>query len=349
MKRKTRIERVYNEDTGWFETAAADTVHDAAARRPADRPGIPGAAAHIGEGTFRRGGGLALEPIEDHDDHGAGEPCARFKGRVGRAGKELVRHGEVNGVVRPVARGRHIGESAARTGFAAGARSGHRVSCPADGADPVDIAVRGGDGLLRRQHLAAEGAPAALGQARRGAGGRHGRERLRRVGSGRDGLGHRLAGIAGVNARAGGCAGRLPRDDAGVPRVGIGGAHLRDARGEPGVHVRHGIGIRRAGRPGTITGADKRPQPVIHGGAGRQVCAAGHDPAAVPHKPLRLREERIVTVIADGRAEAGDLQERGHEVAPAVKVIVRADIAAGQLHIRNRACVQQTAGILIKG
>ena len=80
-----------------------------------------------------------------------------------------------------------------------------------------------------------------------------------------------------------------------------------------------------------------------------QVCAAGHDPAAVPHKPLRLREERIVTVIADGRAEAWDLQERGHEVAPAVKVIVRADIAAGQLHIRNRACVQQTAGILIKG
>ena len=124
---------------------------------------------------------------------------------------------------------------------------------------------------------------------------------------------------------------------------------MRDARGEPGVHVRHGIGIRRAGRPGTITGADKRPQPVIHGGAGRQVCAAGHDPAAVPHKPLRLREERIVTVIADGRAEAWDLQERGHEVAPAVKVIVRADIAAGQLHIRNRACVQQTAGILIKG
>jgi len=40
-----------------------------------------------------------------------------------------------------------------------------------------------------------------------------------------------------------------------------------------------------------------------------------------------LREERIVTVIADGRAEAGDLQERGHEVAPAAKVIARADIA----------------------
>ena len=74
----------------------------------------------------------------------------------------------------------------------------------------------------------------------------------------------------------------------------IHGAHLRDALGEPVVHVGHGIGIRRAGRPEVaalvrIADADERPLPVVHDGAGREARSAGHDLAVIPHKLLRLR------------------------------------------------------------
>ena len=341
-----------------IEPAVADAGHDVVARRPEDRLGIPGAAAHVGEGVFRLHRGLALETIEDLDDHGAGELRVGLEGRVGRAGKELVRHDEVNAVVRPVGRGRHIGEFVARAGFTAGARDGRRILCTADGADTVNIVVRGGDDLLCRQRRSADGALAAFGQAGGRAGRRHGRERLGRVGLGRDGLGHRLTDIVGVNARAGGRTGRLLGHDARIPRVVIHGAHLRDARGEPVVHVGHGIGIRRAGRPVVaalvrIADADERPLPVVHGGAGREARSAGHDLAVVPHKLLRLREERIVIVIADGRAEAGDLQERGHEVAAIDKVVVRADIAvpaaaAGRLHIPDGAGVHDAVHVFIE-
>ena len=94
--------------------------------------------------------------------------------------------------------------------------------------------------------------------------------------------------------------------------------------------------------------ARRSPTAGLHGappgGRARGPRGAGHGLAVIPHKLLRPREERIVMVIADGRAEAGDLQERGHEVAAIDKVVVRADIAvpaaaAGRLHIPDGACI----------
>ena len=215
-----------------------------------------------------------------------------------------------------------------------------------------------GDLRLCDKDLAAGRALAALGQTGLRAGRRDARNHFRRVRLARDALEHDVAIVAGVGTHTVLGASRLLRHDAGIPGVIIHGAHVRDARSQPGVEVLDGIGIGRANGPEVVfvvrmANTDQRPLPIVHRSAGRDAIVVVLNLAVVADKRLRLRQERVVIVVAHRSAEAGDLGERLGEVTAVNEIIVRRDnagpaAAAGRLHIPDGAGVHDAVHVFIE-
>ena len=214
------------------------------------------------------------------------------------------------------------------------------------------------DHFLRREHFTADRALAALGQAGFCAGRGFRRDHFRRVRLERDALKHNVSIFAGVGANAVLGAGRLLRHNTIVPGVIKLCAHLRNARGQPGVEIRDGIGISRTAGPKVIIRArladtNQRPLPIVHRSAGRDAVVVALNLAVVADKRLRLRQERVVIVVAHRGAEAGDLDERLCEVAAVNEGVVRGNnagpaAAASQFHIPDGAGVHDTVHVFVE-
>ena len=214
------------------------------------------------------------------------------------------------------------------------------------------------DHFLRREHFTADRALAALGQAGFCAGRGFRRDHFRRVRLERDALKHNVSIFAGVGANAVLGASRLLRHNTIVPGVIKLCAHLRNARGQPGVEIRDGIGISRTAGPKMIIRArladtNQRPLPIVHRSAGRDAVVVALNLAVVADKRLRLRQERVVIVVAHRGAEAGDLDERLCEVAAVNEGVVRGNnagpaAAASQFHIPDGAGVHDAVHVFVE-
>ena len=214
------------------------------------------------------------------------------------------------------------------------------------------------DHFLRHQHFTADRALAALGQAGFCAGRGFRRDHFRRVRLERDALKHNVSIFAGVGANAVLGASRLLRHNTIVPGVIKLCAHLRNARGQPGVEIRDGIGISRTTGPKVIIRArladtNQRPLPIVHRSAGRDAVVVALNLAVVADKRLRLRQERVVIVVAHRGAEAGDLDERLCEVAAVNEGVVRGNnagpaAAASQFHIPDGAGVHDAVHVFVE-
>ena len=214
------------------------------------------------------------------------------------------------------------------------------------------------DHFLRREHFTADRALAALGQAGFCAGRGFRRDHFRRVRLERDALKHNVSIFAGVGANAVLGASRLLRHNTIVPGVIKLCAHLRNARGQPGVEIRDGIGISRTAGPKVIIRArladtNQRPLPIVHRSAGRDAVVVALNLAVVADKRLRLRQERVVIVVAHRGAEAGDLDERLCEVAAVNEGVVRGNnagpaAAASQFHIPDGAGVHDAVHVFVE-
>ena len=214
------------------------------------------------------------------------------------------------------------------------------------------------DHFLRREHFTADRAPAALGQAGFCAGRGFRRDHFRRVRLERDALKHNVSIFAGVGANAVLGASRLLRHNTIVPGVIKLCAHLRNARGQPGVEIRDGIGISRTAGPKMIIRArladtNQRPLPIVHRSAGRDAVVVALNLAVVADKRLCLRQERVVIVVAHRGAEAGDLDERLCEVAAVNEGVVRGNnagpaAAASQFHIPDGAGVHDAVHVFVE-
>ena len=214
------------------------------------------------------------------------------------------------------------------------------------------------DHFLRREHFTADRALAALGQAGFCAGRGFRRDHFRRVRLERDALKHNVSIFAGVGANAVLGASRLLRHNTIVPGVIKLCAHLRNARGQPGVEIRDGIGISRTAGPKVIIRArladtNQRPLPIVHRSAGRDAVVVALNLAVVADKRLRLRQERVVIVVAHRGAEAGDLDERLYEVAAVNEGVVRGNnagpaAAASQFHIPDGAGVHDAVHVFVE-
>ena len=214
------------------------------------------------------------------------------------------------------------------------------------------------DHFLRREHFTADRALAALGQAGFCAGRGFRRDHFRRVRLERDALKHNVAIFAGVGANAVLGASRLLRHNTIVPGVIKLCAHLRNARGQPGVEIRDGIGISRTTGPKVIIRArladtNQRPLPIVHRSAGRDAVVVALNLAVVADKRLCLRQERVVIVVAHRGAEAGDLDERLCEVAAVNEGVVRGNnagpaAAASQFHIPDGAGVHDAVHVFVE-
>ena len=174
----------------------------------------------------------------------------------------------------------------------------------------------------------------------------------------RDALKHNVSIFAGVGANAVLGASRLLRHNTIVPGVIKLCAHLRNARGQPGVEIRDGIGISRTTGPKVIIRArladtNQRPLPIVHRSAGRDAVVVALNLAVVADKRLRLRQERVVIVVAHRGAEAGDLDERLYEVAAVNEGVVRGNnagpaAAASQFHIPDGAGVHDAVHVFVE-
>ena len=174
----------------------------------------------------------------------------------------------------------------------------------------------------------------------------------------RDALKHNVSIFAGVGANAVLGASRLLRHNTIVPGVIKLCAHLRNARGQPGVEIRDGIGISRTTGPKVIIRArladtNQRPLPIVHRSAGRDAVVVALNLAVVADKRLRLRQERVVIVVAHRGAEAGDLDERLCEVAAVNEGVVRGNnagpaTAASQFHIPDGAGVHDAVHVFVE-
>ena len=214
------------------------------------------------------------------------------------------------------------------------------------------------DHFLRREHFTADRALAALGQAGFCAGRDFRRDHFRRVRLERDALKHNVSIFAGVGANAVLGASRLLRHNTIVPGVIKLCAHLRNARGQPGVEIRDGIGISRTAGPKMIIRArladtNQRPLPIVHRSAGRDAVVVALNLAVVADKRLCLRQERVVIVVAHRGAEAGDLDERLCEVAAVNEGVVRGNnagpaAAASQFHIPDGAGVHDAVHVFVE-
>ena len=214
------------------------------------------------------------------------------------------------------------------------------------------------DHFLRREHFTADRALAALGQAGFCAGRGFRRDHFRRVRLERDALKHNVSIFAGVGANAVLGASRLLRHNTIVPGVIKLCAHLRNARGQPGVEIRDGIGISRTAGPKMIIRArladtNQRPLPIVHRSAGRDAVVVALNLAVVADKRLCLRQERVVIVVAHRGAEAGDLDERLCEVAAVNEGVVRGNnagpaAAASQFHIPDGAGVHDAVHVFVE-
>ena len=214
------------------------------------------------------------------------------------------------------------------------------------------------DHFLRREHFTADRALAALGQAGFRAGRGFRRDHFRRVRLERDALKHNVSIFAGVGANAVLGASRLLRHNTIVPGVIKLCAHLRNARGQPGVEIRDGIGISRTAGPKVIIRArladtNQRPLPIVHRSAGRDAVVVALNLAVVADKRLCLRQERVVIVVAHRGAEAGDLDERLCEVAAVNEGVVRGNnagpaAAASQFHIPDGAGVHDAVHVFVE-
>ena len=214
------------------------------------------------------------------------------------------------------------------------------------------------DHFLRREHFTADRALAALGQAGFCAGRGFRRDHFRRVRLERDALKHNVAIFAGVGANAVLGASRLLRHNTIVPGVIKLCAHLRNARGQPGVEIRDGIGISRTAGPKVIIRArladtNQRPLPIVHRSAGPDAVVVALNLAVVADKRLCLRQERVVIVVAHRGAEAGDLDERLCEVAAVNEGVVRGNnagpaAAASQFHIPDGAGVHDAVHVFVE-
>ena len=214
------------------------------------------------------------------------------------------------------------------------------------------------DHFLRHQHFTADRALAALGQAGFCAGRGFRRDHFRRVRLERDALKHNVSIFAGVGANAVLGASRLLRHNTIVPGVIKLCAHLRNARGQPGVEIRDGIGISRTTGPKVIIRArladtNQRPLPIVHRSAGRDAVVVALNLAVVADKRLCLRQERVVIVVAHRGAEAGDLDERLCEVAAVNEGVVRGNnagpaAAASQFHIPDGAGVHDAVHVFVE-
>ena len=214
------------------------------------------------------------------------------------------------------------------------------------------------DHFLRHQHFTADRALAALGQAGFCAGRGFRRDHFRRVRLERDALKHNVSIFAGVGANAVLGASRLLRHNTIVPGVIKLCAHLRNARGQPGVEIRDGIGISRTTGPKVIIRArladtNQRPLPIVHRSTGRDAVVVALNLAVVADKRLRLRQERVVIVVAHRGAEAGDLDERLCEVAAVNEGVVRGNnagpaTAASQFHIPDGAGVHDAVHVFVE-
>ena len=214
------------------------------------------------------------------------------------------------------------------------------------------------DHFLRREHFTADRALAALGQAGFCAGRGFRRDHFRRVRLERDALKHNVSIFAGVGANAVLGASRLLRHNTIVPGVIKLCAHLRNARGQPGVEIRDGIGISRTTGPKVIIRArladtNQRPLPIVHRSAGRDAVVVALNLAVVADKRLCLRQERVVVVVAHRGAEAGDLDERLYEVAAVNEGVVRGNnagpaAAASQFHIPDGAGVHDAVHVFVE-
>ena len=214
------------------------------------------------------------------------------------------------------------------------------------------------DHFLRREHFTADRALTALGQAGFRAGRGFRRDHFRRVRLERDALKHNVSIFAGVGANAVLGASRLLRHNTIVPGVIKLCAHLRNARGQPGVEIRDGIGISRTTGPKVIIRArladtNQRPLPIVHRSAGRDAVVVALNLAVVADKRLCLRQERVVVVVAHRGAEAGDLDERLCEVAAVNEGVVRGNnagpaAAASQFHIPDGAGVHDAVHVFVE-
>ena len=214
------------------------------------------------------------------------------------------------------------------------------------------------DHFLRREHFTADRALAALGQAGFCTGRGFRRDHFRRVRLERDALKHNVSIFAGVGANAVLGASRLLRHNTIVPGVIKLCAHLCNARGQPGVEIRDGIGISRTTGPKMIIRArladtNQRPLPIVHRSAGRDAVVVALNLAVVADKRLRLRQERVVIVVAHRGAEAGDLDERLCEVAAVNEGVVRGNnagpaAAASQFHIPDGAGVHDAVHVFVE-
>ena len=174
----------------------------------------------------------------------------------------------------------------------------------------------------------------------------------------RDALKHNVSIFAGVGANAVLGASRLLRHNTIVPGVIKLCAHLRNARGQPGVEIRDGIGISRTAGPKVIIRArladtNQRPLPIVHRSAGRDAVVVALNLAVVADKRLCLRQERVVIVVAHRGAEAGDLDERLCEVAAVNEGVVRGNnagpaAAASQFHIPDGAGVHDAVHVFVE-
>ena len=174
----------------------------------------------------------------------------------------------------------------------------------------------------------------------------------------RDALKHNVAIFASVGANAVLGASRLLRHNTIVPGVIKLCAHLRNARGQPGVEIRDGIGISRTTGPKVIIRArladtNQRPLPIVHRSAGRDAVVVALNLAVVADKRLCLRQERVVIVVAHRGAEAGDLDERLCEVAAVNEGVVRGNnagpaAAASQFHIPDGAGVHDAVHVFVE-
>ena len=174
----------------------------------------------------------------------------------------------------------------------------------------------------------------------------------------RDALKHNVAIFAGVGADTVLGTSRLLRHNTIIPGVIKLCAHLRNARGQPGVEIRDGIGVSRTAGPEVIIRArladtNQWPLPIVHRSAGRDAVVVILDLAVVADKRLRLRQERVVIVVAHRGAEAGDLDERLCEVAAVNEGVVRGNnagpaAAASQFHIPDGAGVHDAVHVFVE-
>lgn len=85
------------------KTAVGITAYHAHAGRPADAFGVPGAIGHIGEVRVRINGWAALQPPEDHGDHGPAGGDVWAEGGVACADHQVVGKHKHNVLIKPIA------------------------------------------------------------------------------------------------------------------------------------------------------------------------------------------------------------------------------------------------------